>query len=141
MTSILKGSFKISLTAAALILSVFLAQGILAGAAAAKPGDPGYNYPVLKEKDFAMFLDLVDLYAADGSVEDFLDEHGITHEYLMAVYVKISKNITAKLNASSDEIAGQYGKSIIFNSSEDQLYAKYEDRIIMGLLQAEQARE
>jgi hypothetical protein len=118
------------------ILSTILALGVFSSSATAQPGeDPNYQYPILEEKDFTLYINLLAHIEQKKDPTVFFKQNNVTEEYVQAVVMKISMNAMAKLMEKTGELEQEFGKSIIFTSSEDAIYQKYEEQILTGLVQ------
>jgi hypothetical protein len=137
MTHRIASYFKTTLSVLILAtLTAFVAQGIFSGALQAQPGeDPNYQYPVLQDKDFQMFLNLISYIEQDKDPATFYQQNNVTEEYAQAVVMKISINTMAILMGEQESLQEEFGESIIFSASEESLYKKYEDRIMGALVQ------
>jgi hypothetical protein len=94
--------------------------------------DPGYNYPVLQENDFLLFLTA--LKAPGLNAKAFSKKHKTTEEHITSVIVKITANTLAKVEGvSDDELIKDFNQTILFNESESSLYKKYEEDILKNL--------
>jgi hypothetical protein len=115
-------------------VSTFLALGLLSSPVKAQPGeDPNYKYPILQEKDFQLFLKLMDSIPQNKSAQAFFIENNVTEEYTQAVVAKITTNTMAKLQNSEADLEKELGSSIMFTPAENKLYKKYENRIVTAL--------
>ena len=126
---------KLSFLAPALAALLCLAPVLGAGSACAQPqpGDPGYQYPDLTEYDFLLYLDFVPFAETGQDPSVFCQEHAVKEEHVRAVIFKISINSLDKISSSMDDLSAKYGKSIVFNPSEESFYAKYEIQILDSL--------
>jgi hypothetical protein len=110
-------------------------QGVFSTAVSAQPGeDPNYKYPVLGDKDFELFLKLVDYLGTDQNPDDFYKTTGVTEEYAQAVIYKISVNTMGILTGQTDQIAEEFGKNVQFSTEETKVFNKYQDRILAALV-------
>jgi hypothetical protein len=117
------------------ILSTFLVLVTFSVPAHAQPGkDPNYKYPILTENDFNFYIKLVPHLVANKDSGVLLAEYNVTEEYAQAVLMKISLNAAAKYGETTSRLEQELGKSIIFNSSENALYDKYDGQIFDCLI-------
>jgi hypothetical protein len=96
---------------------------------------PNYQFPVLSDSDFQVFLVVGE---NPGNVpRSYLDQNNVTEERLAGLLAKILANSAIKRGADPASIVKLYGDSVIFNPSEDALYEKYKDRInkVMEMLE------
>jgi hypothetical protein len=127
----------------AFILVLLATPAFLVGAINPSPlgaqevNDPNYQFPVLKDRDFQLYFGLVEFMESDRDPNEFLEKNNITAEYAEAIVVKITLNTFAKLTKQESDLTKQYHKSVVFNSSENALYRKYEKRIIKTMDGAE----
>jgi hypothetical protein len=98
---------------------------------AQKVGELGYQYPVLNEDDFKIFLKQFD--NPDIERDTFLNENNITEEQYEAMVFKITMNLAADLLGKSDVLAEEFGSSIVFNKDETDIFARYQDRILTAV--------
>jgi hypothetical protein len=96
--------------------------------------DPNYKYPELANKDFQLYLDLIDYMENNKDLTEFYKTNNVTEEYIQAVVFKISVNTIGKLADNMEEVESAYGKNILFNVNENELYKKYEDQIMESLV-------
>jgi hypothetical protein len=114
----------------------FLAQAVFTSSLnAAEPGDPGYQFPVLQEKDFELFLDLVkfQLESPEEDAQSFSRKHNVTEGYVQAVVLKITMNRMAEMSNDFEWLTEEYGATIVFTPAEETIFLKYEDQIVEGL--------
>jgi hypothetical protein len=137
MTQILHSRLKTSLFAAAAVLALLFAlEGALPAPAEAQaarrdvqPGQPGYQYRVLTEKDFQLYLELAKASKAGESPADFAKKSSTSLEELSEISTKISVNAMARESGYKEQLVRSYGQSIIFNDSENKLFEKYDPQI------------
>jgi hypothetical protein len=95
----------------------------------AQPGvDPNFVYPVLTDKDFQLFIRLMNGEAIDNP-EKFLADNNVDKEQIQIIAIKIGMNSAGKQMGNLDQIAKEMGQSIIFTPEEDKLYEKYENEL------------
>jgi hypothetical protein len=104
------------------------------------PGQsPGYKYPELADKDFQLYLDLIDYMENNNDINEFYKTNNVTREYVQGVVFKISVNTIGKITDNMEEVESEYGKNILFDLSENALYEKYEDKIMESLVKLGQS--
>ncbi|MDR2406068.1 MAG: hypothetical protein LBE27_06825 [Deltaproteobacteria bacterium] len=130
-----------SLSKTALLAAVIMAvlslmiQGVFSTPVSAQPGDdPNYKYPVLTDKDFQLFLNLIDYLETDKDPELFYKDNNVTEEYAQVVIYKISVNTMGILTGNTEEVGKEFGQNIVFSPEETQIFDKYQDQIIAGLV-------
>jgi hypothetical protein len=118
------------------ILATFLALVAFSVPVKAQIADePNYEYRVLEEKDFNLFINFAAHVAAEKDPELFYSENKVTEEYTQDVVMKISLNQIAKSIGSTNDLEQEFGKSAVFTASESALYDKYQPQIITALKQ------
>ncbi|MDR2457676.1 MAG: hypothetical protein LBD41_04270 [Clostridiales Family XIII bacterium] len=112
------------------LLGAFTLFGLFSPSLEAQPGeDPNYEYPVLTDKDFQLYLDLLDCVLNNKDEYEYLRKNNITEEYASAVIVKIFANYLGQSKNMMQDIVSTYGKNIVFNGSEAALYDNYQSEI------------
>jgi hypothetical protein len=114
-------------------ISLFMVQ-IFCGTSlwAQSVGEMGYQYPILQEEDFKMYLRQFD--TPDMEPHIFIKQNNITMEHYEAVLLKISSNLMSGLyGASESDVVALLGPSVIFNQEENDIFARYKDRIISAV--------
>jgi hypothetical protein len=86
-------------------------------------------FPVLEEKDFVDFLDIMAASEADDDLGLLLAKKNISREHATAVTITIFTNAMATDHRVLEEAVGELGPSVVFNDSEKRLLEKYGDRI------------
>jgi hypothetical protein len=97
--------------------------------------DPNYEFPILQEKDFQLFIKMIPLMGSENEsdFESFIKENNIDEDFIQVLVIKITMNTMAQIIGSTEDLAKEFGQSILFTSSERVLYEKYEDQIVEGL--------
>jgi hypothetical protein len=113
-----------------LTISAVLALGIFSSALQAQPGSPNYNYPILQQKDFTLYIDMSKYIDNPSAMPSSLySDYNVSEEYATAVFLKISLNVVAIVAETKDEVEKQYGKSFLFNANELALYHQNEEPV------------
>ncbi|MDR2200270.1 MAG: hypothetical protein LBR53_12650 [Deltaproteobacteria bacterium] len=108
---------------------------ILNGTAAAQPERSlDYQYPILQEKDFELFFNLMKYIEKGETAEQFFDDFKVTRTYSEDVLTKITVNTLAKIGDNADELALEYGKGVFFTPAEKKIFDKYEDQIVKTMV-------
>jgi hypothetical protein len=117
-----------------LALTILLSFGALAGTLLAQstPGEPGYQFPSLAEKDFQLFLQLIEQIESSESANALYSRLGVTETYAEAVVMKITMNAMIEMGAmdAKDEMIQQCSSSLKLNDEEKALFKKFESRIM-----------
>jgi hypothetical protein len=111
------------------MIQIFCSPTLLAQ----KIGELGYQYPILQEEDFKVFLEVFEM-PEDVEYATFLKAKNMTEEHFEAAISKITINVVSELlGASEDDMIRELGPSAIFNKEEKHIYAKYKDRLLTTL--------
>lgn len=102
---------------------------------AQEPGGKDYKWPILKERDFQLFMKQFE--SPDSDPDEFFKQENITREYYEAISKKIAYNVILEASGEDKEavkeLASELGESVVFNRQEKAIYAKYKQRILKNM--------
>jgi hypothetical protein len=113
--------------------AAMLALGVFSSPSLAQPGTPNYKYPVLKESDFVLYIDILKAVETNTDPTPLLEKANIDEEFLQAMLLKISLNTAARVTGQAASLEKDYGKSIVFTPEEGRFYEKYENELVTRL--------
>ncbi|MDR2457678.1 MAG: hypothetical protein LBD41_04280 [Clostridiales Family XIII bacterium] len=114
--------------------------GVFSPQLEAQPGqDPNYQYPELSERDFQLFINILDYINQGRDPKKLARANNLSDEYTRAVITKIMINTVGKVTDTMDEMESEYGTGILFNGSEMILYEKYEEEIMAAIVKFDEA--
>ncbi|MDR2353372.1 MAG: hypothetical protein LBF22_09490 [Deltaproteobacteria bacterium] len=112
------------------LLGAFTLLGLFSPSLEAQPGeDPNYEYPALTDKDFQLYLNLLDCVLNNKDEYEYLRDNNITEEFASAVIVKIFANYMGQSKNVMQDMVKTYRKNILLSGSEAALYDKYQIEI------------
>jgi hypothetical protein len=134
MTAKIAAALRLLALALALLALTPAAAMAALGPEKRKPAlpDPAVSrmvFPVLEEKDFLFFLDMMAAIEAGENMGVFLARKKVSRDYATAVGVKMLANVLMTTPHDLAEAAREYGPSIVFGDSEKRLLEKYGDRV------------